>query len=217
MVSDGSGKGSEKEKPRSIRERIADHVIVVFAVAMVSSFAAGWTAHEKATAAGGWALISFHDKEDYERLKAEHDALEKKVEELEKRLASLTSEEVKILAPAEGETVAWMPSVWGKHSGKLQNGEHLWLVVHPNDSRGWYPQNTEIFPGSDGSFQAAVVIGRENLDHGKKHDIAVIVADKKANESFNQYLDTGKKTGQYEEMPLPEGARLIGKVNVVRK
>ncbi len=207
----------KQEKGKGIKEKIEEHVVVVLLLAVMSSFIAGWSAHDKATEAGGWAKVSFQAKEDCERLRSEHGSLKARVALLEKRIGSLTSSEVVINSPSNGDTVGWKPMVWGRLTGRLKPDEHLWLVVHPNDSWGWYPQVSEVFTSGDGTWHAVVFVGREKDDENKTYDVVVVIAPKEAHETFNKYIDRANRKGEYPETPLPEGIRLIGKVNVIRK
>lgn len=206
-----------QEKPKNLRERIANNVIIILAAVAITSFGVGWTAHERVTAAGGWALITEHEKQEYNRLRTDAEKMKARVADLESQLAALTTNEVRILSPTEGASVEWTTLVEGQISGALETHEHLWLVVHPANSRGWYPQNSEFFPNTDGSWEAAVTIGRENQDRGKQHDIAVVLAPNDANNAFNDYLARGNDTGDFPEEPLPDDIRMLAKVTVVRQ
>lgn len=213
----GQSVQSNSEKPRTFKEKLTDNALILFAALAIASFGAGWTAHEKVTAVGGWSLITVQEKQEYNRLKESDALLKAKIADLEKQLGPSTVSNVTLLSPSEGEWVEWMPLVRGRLTGKLKNDEHLWIVVHPNDSRGWYPQNSELFPKADGSWETTVAIGREGKDQGKKLDIAVVVAKHTAHAAFNDYLKKAFETNHYPEIPLPDDIRMLGKVSVIRK
>lgn len=123
---------------------------------------------------------------------------------------------VEINLPQNNEGVEQNINMEGTFSGDLLS-LHLWPIVHPKGSSGWWPQNSEIIPDpSNGNWEASVRLGNTG-DVDKKFDIIIILATENAHESFNKYIQTGKETNNYPESPLPSGTRILAKVTVIRK
>jgi hypothetical protein len=162
-------------------------------------------------------LMTTQEKLEYDTLRADSEAMKRRIADLERQLHDINTHEARILSPTQGAFVEWKTLVKGQIFGILGAGEHLWLVVHPAESSGWYPQKSQIFPNPDGSWEANIAIGRENRDHGIQHDIAVVLASNSANKVFNDYLTRGNETKEFPEIPLPEDIRVLAKVSVVRK
>lgn len=124
--------------------------------------------------------------------------------------------EVTIDRPKSGEQVGQNISISGRVSGPTSD-RHLWLVVHPVGSLGWWPQGSEFIPDpSDGSWEVPVTIG-DPRDIGKRFEVAVISATDNANDEFGEYLREGNLASKFPEQPLPQGARILAKVTVVRR
>ncbi len=103
-------------------------------------------------------------------------------------------------------------------SGKVENltgNDHLWLVVHPHGTNGWWPQTSEIIPKHNRNWTGTIRLGGIN-NKGQKFDIHLVIADNKANDSFNQYLSKGAENNNYPEAPLPEGAKSLDYVTVIK-
>ena len=123
--------------------------------------------------------------------------------------------ECEISEPGDGQTVGTITSVRGEFSGVL-SPFHLWVVVHPVGTAGWWPQYGEIVPEpSSGSWEAPVTLGVEG-DKGKRFEISLVVVPEEENGKLNKYIDLGKRTGSYPEAPLPSPNRVLAKVTVIR-
>jgi hypothetical protein len=102
-------------------------------------------------------------------------------------------------------------SVTGTISG-LPAEKHLWLVIHPETAKGWWPQISEIIPDNDGSWhRPGLRLGGDN-NVGERFELHMVIADDHANELFNSsnYLVSS------EGNPLPAGARSIEHVTVIK-
>ena len=121
---------------------------------------------------------------------------------------------IEIQQPSSGNQVRKNLLVTGKVSRKLQN-EHLWVVVHPEGSEGWWPQSHELSPDSEGKWSVQAYIGTDK-DAGQIFDIVVFSANDSANNIFNQYLKQAKSSGDYPENPLPQGVTELDRITVKR-
>lgn len=119
-----------------------------------------------------------------------------------------------INTPQNGDSVGQKIVVEGKGSGKIKQGGHLWLVVHPIGSSGWWPQDSEFFlNGSEWTSQ--VTLG-EASDSNKQFEIVAFLVDDDAHKSFVEYIEKSKSTGSFPEKPLPSGVEKLAGVTVNR-
>ncbi|MBF0488031.1 MAG: hypothetical protein HQK98_07700 [Nitrospirae bacterium] len=91
-------------------------------------------------------------------------------------------------------------------------GKHLWVVVHPINSRGYWPQADALPSPNDNSWKVTVYLGRPGDDFGE-YQIILMLADDAADKSFNKYLDEGP-TKKFPAVPLPDGT--IPKYQITR-
>ena len=84
---------------------------------------------------------------------------------------------------------------------------HLWLVVHPKLTNGWWPQVSEIIIKPDGTWSGKVFLGGEN-NKGEIFEIHLVIADKESNASFSP--------DRYFINSLPDGARSLNYVTVIK-
>ncbi|MGK7927547.1 MAG: hypothetical protein AB4290_20280 [Spirulina sp.] len=117
-----------------------------------------------------------------------------------------------IESPSNEDEVPRTSLVTGRASGDFSN-KHLWVVVNPKGTPGWYPQSGEFFPVSE-QWSVQVYVGLEgDHDVGKSFDIAVVTADDKAHKHFNKYL----KEAKFPEEPLPSGTTVLDIITVKRR
>jgi len=118
--------------------------------------------------------------------------------------------------PRNNDFIDQFVIVTGKASTNLQ-GKHLWLVVHPVESNGWWPQLGEIFINpSDGKWSIRATLGSPK-DIKKVFEIAIVIANRDAHESFNNYLKSGEEKNSYPAQPLPSGIEIVDKIILTRK
>lgn len=95
--------------------------------------------------------------------------------------------------------------------------EHaIWVVVFPHEANLYYPQNSPANVQKTGDWTSLAYIGIEK-DVGRKFDIAAVVADKTAQDSFRAYLAGSIKKGWSGLEKLPEGAPIYDCVTATRK
>lgn len=145
-------------------------------------------------------------------IKVENDDVEKEI-----IITSSDSLMGKIVDPKEYKSVAQSINVKGYISNKLRKGQYLWTVVHPADSKGWWPQidNLSVSP-IDGRWAVEVTLGKEQ-DVDKYFVIALVIANQSAHESFGRYLEDAKKVDIFPDKALPDGVKHLDNVIVVRQ
>lgn len=130
-------------------------------------------------------------------------------------IETVTFPEIKIISPKEGDKVPFSIIVSGTFSGKLPEGQYMWMVINPQPCPGqWWPQG-RIDPWEEWNIH--FWIGQEKEDIGKKFDIAVILVNEKDDQYYWDYLRTGQKTGSYPGILLPASAKIIDRITVMRK
>lgn len=147
---------------------------------------------------------------DYDKLRGEY---QKILEQYNDLIAKITY-------PQKGEKkeeVNQEAIFKGQVSRRLNLNEHLWLVVNPYNSHGWYPQNTEIAISSDNTWEHGTLIGQEQGDSGRNFNVVVVVANDNAHQAFNQYLKKGWETKEWPEESLPIGVIQLDAITVTRK
>lgn len=118
--------------------------------------------------------------------------------------------------PKDGDRVNEALVATGRVTGYLFD-HHVWLVVHPSGSAGWWPQLSEIIPDStSGRFEVPVTVGSSE-DKGKQFDLVLVVANEGAHQRFTTYLEEALQTNSFPERPLPQGSRAVVKVEVARR
>ena len=120
-----------------------------------------------------------------------------------------------ITEPSDGDKVSRSIMVKGTIAGEFLDNRYMWVVIHPHVSMGWWPQTGRISPYA-GKWFIQAWIGLEE-DVGKKFDIAVILVNEDTNQYYQNYLEQGKETGNYPEIPLPEDAGISDLITVTRK
>ena len=103
--------------------------------------------------------------------------------------------------------------------GKAANcpsGYHLWVVVHPVLSSGYWPQSGEIFPSPrDNSWEVKVWLGEVKKGIGEDFQIILGLANDEAHKYFVKYLEDGPKQG-FPEKPIPDGVIQIDRITYKR-
>ncbi len=118
-----------------------------------------------------------------------------------------------ILSPSPGAAVASGVVVSG-NAGAIPAGSRLWLVVHPMNGVGWWPQGEPVVPvPPSGTWQQKAFLGGPV---GQRFQIALVLASADASLAFEQYLERAATTGDYPARPLPAGATPLASVDVVK-
>lgn len=126
--------------------------------------------------------------------------------------AASTKTEINITYPLDSKDVQMKETVKGTATN-IPEGQQLWIVIRFENK--YFPQNY-VDIKSDGSWELPVQIGEGNMG-GSTYDIEAVLADKNAQNEFNNYLNTFEKTGVWPEMTkLPDGSKVKVKVSVGR-
>lgn len=113
--------------------------------------------------------------------------------------------------------ISYGDTVTGRTSG-IPHHMHLWLVVHPHQSSGFYPQQTEIFPlPPKNKWTLSVFVGTPDEGQGEQFDLLLVLVDKEGDQFFRDYIIQGKEFGIYKEEPLPSGTTILDSIRVIRK
>lgn len=124
--------------------------------------------------------------------------------------------EIKISSPKHGDKVSVISQVGVDISGKLSEGQYIWVVVNPSLTPNEYWPQGRIDPLKN-KLSLPAWFGKEKEDIGYQFDIVVILVDEKENMYYDDYLERGKKTGNYPGIPLPTSTRVIDKITVTRR
>jgi hypothetical protein len=104
--------------------------------------------------------------------------------------------------------------------GTVQNlpaGQKIWVFTQNPGSSDLNPQPQAAVINSAGSWTSQTFVGSGG-DAGKQFQILVVTADTAAVATITSYLDRARQTGNYPGLPgIPAGARLYGKVPVIRQ
>lgn len=105
--------------------------------------------------------------------------------------------------------------VSGTSSGKLPDDMFVWIMVGPRDALGkWYPQGADHISFIDtGDW---ITEARIDGDKGKKFDIRAVLVDLGTDEKYREWFTEGNKTGNYQGLRMPDNARTLDQVTVVR-
>jgi hypothetical protein len=92
----------------------------------------------------------------------------------------------------------------------LQSGLHLWLAVEAG-GRLW-PRETEVLPNEANEWSVPI------FEDGMTEEFAVslFVADANADRRIMEWLDAGRRTGEYTELRGIPGARRLARVDGLR-
>ncbi len=105
--------------------------------------------------------------------------------------------------------------VSGKFSGKLQKGEHAWLLSsYLGRAHRWWEPQAEI-PSTD-SWEIPAWIGGFN-DTGAKYEIAAVIVNDEWDDYFNYYKDYATLYGCYSGAPLPNYFPIKDTIEVIRR
>jgi hypothetical protein len=93
----------------------------------------------------------------------------------------------------------------------------IWVFTQNPGSSDLNPQPQAAVITSAGSWTSQTFVGSGG-DAGKQFQILVVTADAAAVATITGYLDRARQTGNYPGLPnIPAGARLYGKVPVIRQ
>jgi hypothetical protein len=116
---------------------------------------------------------------------------------------------VRITSPRAGDPVPMRVDVKG-NSEKLCSRHEIWMVVIAPNASKFYPQAGAAVVDDNGDWQsrapALLGVEGETKDVGKSFRIRAVVADRKAQRAFDEYIDSSESKGSFDGLDrLPEG------------
>ncbi len=124
--------------------------------------------------------------------------------------------EARITSPSDKGNGPGFPLQVKGNASDVPDGHHLWVVVHPVKSSGYWPQGGELYPSPrDNSWEVTTYLGEEKKGFGEKFEIILSIANENAHKEFVQYLADGPSKG-YPEKPLPSGVIQIDRITYTR-
>lgn len=123
----------------------------------------------------------------------------------------------RILQPHDKDSVPYETVVSGRYEGNLA-GRNLWVIVRPQGSDRYYPQQSAEIRG-DNTWFVMARFGKDTPEEsGKVFDISVYLASSQADQKLRKYVNEADKTGNWPGMPsLADGLTLLDRVTVIRR
>ena len=123
---------------------------------------------------------------------------------------------VKITTPSEGSYVGTTQLVSGT-SQNIPAGYEIRVMIYSQGIDRYYPQDKPADIGINGDWTKYVFIGNES-DAGKQFDIVVMLADEKAQEYLDDYIEDCIEKGNYPGLEtLSEGLSEHDRITVTRQ
>jgi hypothetical protein len=123
---------------------------------------------------------------------------------------------VEISHPSDGATVELREMIRGTSQNIPQDYE-IWIVIYPQVVGCYFPQNDSADIQANGDWSSLVFIGLEG-DIGLKFDIIVVLANKEAQDLFNDYLTQSESEESWPGISkLPDSAVVYDRVTVTRE
>ena len=126
-----------------------------------------------------------------------------------------TKPDIEIIHPVE--KTSWKENIGGIAKNIPDNYE-LWILVYSHQKEQYYPY-AKIVPQYD-EWAIPVTIGFED-DYWNQFDIVAVLADKKAQDRFNTYLNTITENEEniYSQgiYLIPDGAKEYSRITLTRK
>ena len=105
--------------------------------------------------------------------------------------------------------------------GKTENipeGWYLWLVLHPDESSGYWPQGASVKPHPrTKTWTRKVHVGTIGTDIGKMNELWAILVDDEGNDFYIDYLNKGKVSGDYPEIELPKNSIEVDMIKLIKR
>jgi len=115
-----------------------------------------------------------------------------------------------ITEPKPGQIVSRRTFVCKGKANGLGPQTHLWLAVEGNNHV--WPKEREVHVSADGTWENMV------YEDGAtdKFSVSLLSASPEAEKQINQWIEDGKKTGQYKELSGIPGTERISRIDGVR-
>ena len=112
--------------------------------------------------------------------------------------------------PKTGQTVTRRTFICRGHATGVGPNAHLWLIVEVND-RVW-PKESELQVLADGSWESTVYEDGAS----DKFSLAIYKADAEGETSISNWIEAGKRTGQYKHLRGIPGTQRLFRVDDLR-
>jgi hypothetical protein len=180
---------SSEDKGFNLKMLIENNPVIFICTVAITAFTMGWGVHEAIShATNNNPLIAFRSCE--------------------------FNAKGKIDFPSDNSKVSRTFLTTGKIYGEIAEGHHIWLVVNPENSFGWYPQVGEIVPDvGSGKWQQSTIIGTDNESKNRKFKIALVEVDKDGNSQFKNNI----ASRNYPEEFLPDNTKFLYTITVTRQ
>jgi hypothetical protein len=123
---------------------------------------------------------------------------------------------VDIIEPLNGSSVPRLLTVQGT-ACHIPKGRELWLMVVPDGTTSYYPQNRPVVVSRDGSWTTSAYVGLDDpVDIGRGFVLVMALANEQGSAAIQAYF-TQATAGYKGIEPLPQGVQLMTQVRVVRK
>jgi len=123
--------------------------------------------------------------------------------------------DIEIIHPARETN--WQENIGGI-AKNIPDGYQLWILVYSQEKNQYYPYSN-VVPQNDQWVIKSLTIGFKD-DYHKNFDIIAVLADKKAQSIFNDYLNTAKENEEniYSQglYLIPEGAKEYDRITLSR-
>jgi hypothetical protein len=128
--------------------------------------------------------------------------------------STLASPTIKMTYPSNASLVNIQETVKGT-AENIPEGQKLWILVYPLTANKFYPQSGNVNV-INGGWSLTIGLGtKENI--GEIFKIITVLADKKAQDEFNAYLNTCKAVNEWPGMDaIPNSAKVYDEVTVTR-
>lgn len=136
-------------------------------------------------------------------------------EEETQTITRTTKPDIEIIHPVTRTN--WLENIGGT-AKNIPDGYELWILVYSQEKQQYYPY-TKVVPKYD-EWVIPVTIGFKD-DEDKEFDIVAVLADKKAQDRFNDYLVTVEENEAniYSQgiYLIPDGAKEYSRVTLTRR
>jgi hypothetical protein len=104
----------------------------------------------------------------------------------------------------------------GRTSG-IPDGKYFWLVVHPEGSNGYWPQNVAIVPHpKNGKWKVKFWLGTRGAGLGDKFELWLVLVDRAGNQFYKEYLRKGRAKKKFPAITLPDGYTALDMLTVIK-
>lgn len=124
--------------------------------------------------------------------------------------------EIRIISPANGETVPTHVLVNGNISGEIPKDRYMWVIVNPKLTDQYWPQGESHIIPIKGEWSLSVHIGEDKY-HGGEFDIIVVLVDKITDQNYISWVNDGKATSNYPGIKIDKNIKLVGKITVIKE